>query len=163
MRLTKILLICICSFSLTEGFAQGSQKDFEKLNIFLQKTLTQGWFPDSTHFYVSKVQIVIEARPNQKPIIISNDTTLTNKLSKFNTIKDYNYQPFTIKNKTVRLIIPIAVNSIAFKDRKNALIKADSLHFELSKLFYIPTPHKRNEVIKYMDPVLFQVVHSAGY
>lgn len=163
MRLTKILLFCICFFSLCKSFGQGSQKDFKKLNTFLQQNLTQGWFPDSTHLYVGKVEILIQSGLNYKPIITSTDTTLTNKLSKFSTLKDYDYRSFIIRNKTIRLIVPVSVNSIAFKDRKNPMIKADSLHFELSKLFYKSTTVKKHEVIIYMEPVLFQVLHSSGY
>jgi hypothetical protein len=163
MRLSKFLFFLICYFSLANSFGQGSQKDVEQLNTFLQGSLSQGWFPDSTHLYVGQVQVLLEPAGNYKPKIISINTTLTNKLSKLDAIKEYNFQPFTIKNKTVRLIIPIGVNSISFKDRNNPVIKADSLHFELSKLFYRSATDKRNEVITYLEPILIQVRHTSGY
>lgn len=161
MQLKKISIFFICYFSIISTSAQVSKKEREKLNTLIYNCISNWTVPDSTFFISGTIQISLEPANSYKPIFTSTNTTLNPILADFAFLENYDFNSYVVKNKVIRLIVPVAITSISYQDHTNPNLNADSVHSKLQKLFYKPMENNKKEIVMYLEPQILKIEHSA--
>lgn len=160
MQLRKYIVLIIFGCSISTSFGQISEREREKLNVILDGAIKTNFFPDSTALYTGQIHIIIDKNKKYVPVINSTDTALTSKLHILEILNKYNYRPLMMRMTRIRLVIPIAITTVGFKDRPNAKISIDSLSKQISKFFDLPLINDQHRSVEYLRPLIYTIENS---